>query len=204
MLYYNYLKNLSNEDMTNELENLVIEKSSKIGHLQHRIEEQSLTIANLQNLLESVVYEKFQITPSDEILKKIDDIYEKIIEITNNEELRLDIAKKGFERSQEFSWSFTADGILDLCQNYQNDENQNFEDEYDKSARRTLSTICLNNNKLKRRFLSSIVQMDFDELIEWSLDKGLDDPDVNDYLIPLTKWLEKNRKEKRLQVSSSD
>ena len=77
MLYYNYLKNLSNEDMTNELENLVIEKSSKIGHLQHRIEEQSLTIANLQNLLESVVYEKFQITPSDEILKKIDAIYEK-------------------------------------------------------------------------------------------------------------------------------
>ena len=77
MLYYNYLKNLSNEDMTNELENLVIEKSSKIGHLQHRIEEQSLTIANLQNLLENMVYEKFQITPSDEILKKIDAIYEK-------------------------------------------------------------------------------------------------------------------------------
>ena len=50
------MKNLSNEDMTNELENLVIEKSSKIGHLQHKIEEQSLTIANLQNLLDSVVY----------------------------------------------------------------------------------------------------------------------------------------------------
>ena len=77
MLDYNYLKNLPNVDMTNELENLVIEKSSKIGHLQHRIEEQSLTIANLKNLLESVVYEKFQITPSDEILKKIDAIYEK-------------------------------------------------------------------------------------------------------------------------------
>ena len=71
MLYYNYLKNLSNVDMTNELEKLIIEKSSKIGHLQHRIEEQSLTIANLKNLLESVVYEKFQITPSDEILKKL-------------------------------------------------------------------------------------------------------------------------------------
>ena len=77
MLYYNYLKNLSNEDMTNELENLVIEKSSKIGHLQHRIEEQSLTIANLQNFLENMVYEKFHITPSDEIVKKIDAIYEK-------------------------------------------------------------------------------------------------------------------------------
>ena len=136
--------------------------------------------------------------------RNVDDICEKIIEIANNEELRLNIAEKGFERSQKFSWSFTAEGILNLCQKYQNDENQNFENEYDKSARRTLATICLNNNKLKRRFLSSIVQMDFDELIEWSLDKGLDDPDVNDYLIPLTKWLEKNRKEKKLQVSSSD
>ena len=77
MLYYSYLKNLSNVDMINELENLIIEKSSKIGHLQHRIEEQSLTIANLKNLLENMVYEKFQITSSDEIVKKIDAIYEK-------------------------------------------------------------------------------------------------------------------------------
>ena len=55
MLYYSYLKNLSNVDVTNELENLVIEKSSKIGHLQHRIEEQLLTIANLKKLLETVM-----------------------------------------------------------------------------------------------------------------------------------------------------
>jgi glycosyltransferase involved in cell wall biosynthesis len=136
--------------------------------------------------------------------RNVDDICKKIIEITNNEELRLDIAKKGFERSQKFSWNFTAKGILDLCQKYQNVENQDYEDEYSKSARRTLTTICLNNNKLKRRFLSSIVQMDFGELIEWALDEGLDDPDVNDYLVPLTNWLEKNCKETKLQVSSSD
>lgn len=80
MLYYSYLKNLSNVDMINELENLIIEKSSKIGHLQHRIEEQSLTIANLKNLLENMFYEKFQITSSDEIVKKIDAIYEKNLE----------------------------------------------------------------------------------------------------------------------------
>ena len=136
--------------------------------------------------------------------RNVDDICEKIIEITNNEELRLDIAKKGFERSQKFSWSFTAEGILDLCQKFQNDENQNFENEYNKSAKRTLTTICLSNEKLKRKFLSSIVQINFDELIEWSLDEGLDDPNVEDYLVPLTKWLEKNRKERKLQVSSSD
>ena len=77
MLYYSYLKSLSNVDVTNELENLIIKKSCKIGHLQNRIEEQSLTISNLKNLLENMVYEKFQITSSDEIVKKIDAIYEK-------------------------------------------------------------------------------------------------------------------------------
>ena len=77
MLYYSYLKSLSNVDVTNELENLIIKKSCEIGHLQNRIEEQSLTISNLKNLLENMVYEKFQITSSDEIVKKIDAIYEK-------------------------------------------------------------------------------------------------------------------------------
>ena len=77
MLYHSYLKSLSNVDVTNELENLIIKKSCEIGHLQNRIEEQSLAIANLKNLLENMVYEKFQITSSDEIVKKIDAIYEK-------------------------------------------------------------------------------------------------------------------------------
>ena len=80
MLYYSYLKSLSNVDATNELENLIIKKSCEIGHLQNRIEEQSLAITNLKNLLENMIYEKFQITPSDEILKKIDAIYEKNLE----------------------------------------------------------------------------------------------------------------------------
>jgi len=43
MLYYSYLKSLSNVDMSNELENLIIKKSCEIGHLQNRIEEQQYT-----------------------------------------------------------------------------------------------------------------------------------------------------------------
>ncbi len=77
MLYYSYLKSLSNVDATNELENLIIKKSCEIGHLQNRIEEQSLAITNLKNLLENMIYEKFQITSSDQIIKKMDAIYEK-------------------------------------------------------------------------------------------------------------------------------
>ena len=56
---------------------LIIKKSSEIGQLQNKIEEQSLLIDNLRKLLQKMIYEKFDILPSDEILKKMNDIYEK-------------------------------------------------------------------------------------------------------------------------------
>ena len=77
MLYDTNVKILSDVDMNNELENLIIKKSSEIGQLQNKIEEQSLLIDNLRKLLEKIIYEKFDILPSDEILKKMNDIYEK-------------------------------------------------------------------------------------------------------------------------------
>ena len=77
MLYDTNVKILSDVDMNNELENLVIKKSSEIGQLQNKIEEQSLLIDDLRKLLENVIYEKFDIVPSDKILKKMNDIFEK-------------------------------------------------------------------------------------------------------------------------------
>ena len=65
MLYDTNVKILSDVDMNNELENLVIKKSSEIGQLQNKIEEQSLLIDDLRKLLEKVIYEKFDIVPSD-------------------------------------------------------------------------------------------------------------------------------------------
>jgi hypothetical protein len=136
--------------------------------------------------------------------RDIDDICKKIIEIVINENRRLEIGKKGLERSYNFSWEITARKILELCQKFETDNKFNFEEEYDKSAKRTLTTVCLNNNKLKRRFLSSVVQLDFNGLIEWSLNDGLNDPEVGDYLTPLKNWLEKNRKEMKLEISAND
>ena len=77
MLYDTNVKILSDVDMNNELENLIIKKSSEIGQLQNKIEEQSLLIDDLRKLLEKVIYEKFDIVPSDKILKKMNDIFEK-------------------------------------------------------------------------------------------------------------------------------
>ena len=136
--------------------------------------------------------------------RDVNDICKKIIEIVINENRRLEIGKKGLERSYNFSWEITARKILELCQKFETDDKFNFEEEYDKSAKRTLTTVCLNNNKLKRRFLSEVVQLDFDGLIEWSLNDGLNDPEVSDYLIPLKNWLEKNRQKMKLEISAND
>ncbi len=43
-----------------------------------------------------------------------------------------------------------------------------------------------------------------DGLIEWSLNDGLNDPEVSDYLTPLKNWLEKNRKEMKPEISTND
>jgi hypothetical protein len=136
--------------------------------------------------------------------RDVGDICKKIVEIVINENRRLEIGKKGLERSYNFSWEVTARKILELCQKFETDNKFNFEEEYDKSAKRTLTTVCLNNNKLKRRFLSEVVQLDFDGLIQWSLNDGLNDPEVSDYLIPLKNWLEKNRQKMKLEISAND
>ena len=136
--------------------------------------------------------------------RDVNDICKKIIEIVINENRRLEIGKKGLERSYNFSWEITARKILELCQKFETDNKFNFEEEYDKSAKRTLTTVCLNNKKTKRMFLSSVVQLDFDGLIKWSLNDGQIDPEVSDYLIPLKSWLEKNQKEMKLEISTND
>ena len=82
MLYDTNVKILSDVDMNNELENLIIKKSSEIGQLQNKIEEQSLQIDNLRKLLEKIINEKIDIIfkkPSCFLVFK----YLKIISFSN-------------------------------------------------------------------------------------------------------------------------
>jgi hypothetical protein len=122
--------------------------------------------------------------------RNTDDICSKILEICKSENLRDTLAAAGLKRSMNFSWEKTALQLYELYKEVSPDDDFDFDAYYEKSAFRTLTSICLINPQLKRKFLSSILKFDFTKLIEWSLSSGLDDPTIKDYLIPLENWME--------------
>ena len=122
--------------------------------------------------------------------RNTDDICSKILEISKNENLRDNLAAAGLKRSMDFSWEKTALQLYELCKEVCPTDDFDFDTYYEKSAFRTLTSICLTNPKLKRKFLSSIIKFDFTQLIEWCLSSGLEDPIIKDYLIPLENWME--------------
>ena len=108
----------------------------------------------------------------------------------NNENLRNDLAAAGLKRSMNFSWEKTAVQLYELCKEVSTESDFDFDTYYDKSALRTLTSICLSDPELKRNFLPSVIKFDFTKLIEWALSKGLEDPITKDYFIPLKSWME--------------
>ena len=122
--------------------------------------------------------------------RNTDDICSKILEISKNENLRDNLAAAGLKRSMDFSWEKTALQLYELCKEVCPTDDFDFDTYYEKSAFRTLTSICLTNPQIKRKFLSSILKFDFTPLIEWSLSSGLEDPIIKDYLIPLESWME--------------
>jgi len=126
--------------------------------------------------------------------RNTDDICNKILEITKNENLRLDLGKNALKRSNDFSWNNTATHLLKLCKSFSDSNDYDFNDNYEKSAKRTLVTICLSNIELKKKFLRSLIQLDFSDMIEWALNFGLTDPQTSDFLKPLETWMQENQK----------
>lgn len=120
----------------------------------------------------------------------INDISKKIIEISKNDSLRESLAKKAYSRSLFFSWEKMAKQLLELYkENYYSSKNQNFDEDYDLAAYRTLTTMVEKVQILKDKFLFDILKFDYSEIISWSIQHGLDHKDTRDFLIPFKEWL---------------
>ena len=121
------------------------------------------------------------------------DICEKILSFTHNKKLQEDLAQKALERSQDFSWTLTAEKMLSLYRKYTEKElDTDFENDYDSAAYRTLTTICQIHPDLKMSASQDLLEFDYSRIIKWALEVGLEDLEVQDYLIPLKSWLKKN------------
>jgi glycosyltransferase involved in cell wall biosynthesis len=121
------------------------------------------------------------------------DIFDKILEMVNNEKLKENLSQEALKRSKYFSWTVTAKKLLELFEKHTMKKiDNNFDECYDLAAFRTLTTICQIHPKLMTMARHDLLEGDYSRLINWSLVEGLNDPQVKDYLTPFTKWLEEH------------
>ena len=121
------------------------------------------------------------------------DICEKILSFTHNKKLQEDLSQHALNRSKDFSWALTAEKMLGLFRKYTEKElDTDFENDYDSAAYRTLTTVCQIHPDLKVSAIQDLLEFDYSRIIKWALEVGLEDSQVQDYLIPLKSWLEKN------------
>ena len=120
------------------------------------------------------------------------DISEKILSFVHSKKLQDDLSQNALKRSQDFSWTLTAEKMLNLFKDKANSElDIDFEIDYDIAAFRTLTTVCQIHPYLKVSSIPDLLEFDYSRIIRWALEVGLEDSNVQDYLIPLKPWLEK-------------
>ena len=70
---------MENNDYNDSLEKLLIEKSCNIGYLTNENREKSLEISKLKKMVRQLVNEKLQIKSSDDIVLRLNQIYNKFL-----------------------------------------------------------------------------------------------------------------------------
>jgi len=120
----------------------------------------------------------------------VNDISEKIIEISKNDSLRESLAEKAYSRSLIFSWEKMAKQLIDLYKKYSDfSKSHNFEEDYELAVYRTLTTIVEKVPELKDKFLFDILKFDYSGIISWSIEYGFDHKETRDFLLPFKEWL---------------
>jgi len=119
------------------------------------------------------------------------EIKDALIDMSNNPEQRDNLSKKAYERSKLYSWKKTASQIYELYKKLCEEStiNLNTNEDLDLAGYRTLVTVCELKPDLKQMVTQDLLEFDYSRIINWSLEVGLSDPDVKDFLIPFKNWL---------------
>lgn len=120
----------------------------------------------------------------------VSDITNKIIEMSNNESLRIALSQTALERSRKFVWEDVAKALFKLIQQTTSNSNHfDFKYNLDLAAYRTLTTVCEITPGLKEITQQDLLAFDYSKIISWAIESGLENPDVGDFLIPFKEWL---------------
>ena len=120
----------------------------------------------------------------------IDDIAAMMVEINKNNILKTK-SVKAYELSQKYSWEKHATQILALYSKFtRTSKAWNFYDSFELAAYRTLATVVALFAEEKKDILSqSMLNFDYQKIIQWSIEYGLVMPQTREFLLPVKDWL---------------
>ena len=100
----------------------------------------------------------------------VDDIANAIIKLAKDKKLLQDLSKKSLARAQDFSWKKNAEEIFKLYGIDSSKPDQNFEQNYQLAAYRTLVSVADMFPTPNVNLLDPLLQFDYAPLLDWSID----------------------------------
>ncbi len=123
------------------------------------------------------------------------EISQSMLKLANDTTLLETLSKKSLKQSEKFSWKKNAEQIFELYNIDPDVPMKNFDHFYDLAAYRTLVTTCDFFPDEKQNMILSLLRFDYDDLINWAINYGLDNPMTRDFLLPFEDWLQNHSKE---------
>ncbi len=117
------------------------------------------------------------------------EISDAILSLANNSKLLEELSEKSLKRSYDFSWKKNAQQIFELYEIDSGKPMKNFDKFYELAAYRTLVTVCDFFPDKKQNLVLSLLKFDYNDMIKWANDFGLDNPMTKDFLLPFEEWL---------------
>ena len=126
------------------------------------------------------------------------EISNAMLSLANNSKLLEELSEKSLKRSYDFSWKKNAQQICELYEIDSSKPMKNFDKFYELAAYRTLVTVCDFFPDKKQNLILSLLKFDYNDMIKWANDFGLDNPMTKDFLLPFEEWLN-NKSSKTFQ-----
>ena len=129
----------------------------------------------------------------------IDSIANSMIKLSQDKKLLQDLSEKSLIRGQYFSWRKNAEEIFKLYDIDSSKPMENFEEEYEKSAYRTLVSVADMFPTPNIDLLGPLLHFNYPKLLDWAINVGLQNSTTRDFLLPYADWyklkLEESEKE---------
>lgn len=121
--------------------------------------------------------------------ENMNEISQAMLDLANDSVFLDSLSQKCLKQSEKFSWKKNAEQIFELYGVDPSKPMENFDYYYDLAAYRTLVSVCDFFPDEKQNMVLSLLRFDYDDLINWAINHGLDDPMTKDFLLPFENWL---------------